>query len=583
MTFYKPPSNPLLIILIFCVANTGCSGQPSTGEQLGEKSITFIQLGDIHGHMVPRPNLRSGEAGGTQGGLARLYSVIQEIRGRHDNTVVVNTGDVVQGSAEALFTEGQALIDVVNEFGINYFAPGNWDFVWGTERFIELFGGENPLAPWNALAANLTYSGDPYADKAGETVVPPYAITMIDGIKVGIIGFTTDRGPTVVGPEVVQGFTFTTGDDELAELVPLLRETENVDLLVVISELGEANNVRLAEAHPGIDLVLSSDMHEETFAPVVTSGGTWVFEMGQDGTRVGEVTVVFDANNEIVDKAFTMHIVDDEVVPDERIAELVNEVRAPFLSGSFETHTNPISGLALSRPIDTVIGTTAIGLHRSNYADANVPAVIEGTSHIFIAEAFREIGGADFGLLRGFRYGTHVAPGDVTMADVYHYIAIGPYLAVGDMSGQAILDNLEAFSDGSLSPDTEKWTGGWLHTWNRLKFDLDPYQSRGSRTSNVQALSRTTGEWEALDPDRMYSVAGYNYASEPNKINKLAATNVRHLGENGQPLDAAEAIVQYLSRYEANPETGRINLLRPLPPPMVPANKELQPLKGAHE
>jgi sulfur-oxidizing protein SoxB len=583
MSLTKPSALHLTLFLLAAVAFASCAADSETGQASGQKSVTFIQIGDVHGHLVPRPNLRAGTGGGTQGGLARLYSVIQEIRGRHENTLLVNTGDVVQGSAEALFTRGGALIDVLNEFGIDYFAPGNWDFVWGTERFIELWGGDDPTAPWNALAANVTFDGEPYADRSGQTVLPPYAITTVDGVKIGIIGFTTDRGPTVVGPEVVQGFTFSTGDEELAGLIPLLRETEDVDLLVVISELGEANNFRLAEENPGVDIVLSSDMHEETFEPAVTSGGTWVFEMGQDGTRVGEVTVTFNADNEIVNKEFTMHIVDDNVTPDAGIAARVEQVRAPFLSGTLGAHRNPFHGQELSRPIDEVVGTTAVDLHRSNYVDADVPAVIEGTSHTFIAEAFRLIGDADFGVLRGFRYGTHIEPGDITVADLYHYVAIGPYVAVGEIQGQAILNNIESFSDGSLNPDTRAWTGGWLHTWAGLSFDLDPYQERGSRTSNVRYLNRATGEWEPLDRDATYTVAGYNYDSEPNLINKLATENVRHLGPNGSKLDAVAGVIQYLSENEANPQMGRTNMTAPLPPPLFSANKEMQPLGGARK
>ena len=75
-------------------------------------------------------------------------------------TLLLNTGDTIQGSAEAMFTRGQAVVDVVNLFNIDGFAPGNWDYLYGTARFEELFKGnaalgQAPTAPWNAVAANL--------------------------------------------------------------------------------------------------------------------------------------------------------------------------------------------------------------------------------------------------------------------------------------------------------------------------------------------------------------------------------------------------------------------------------------------
>src|SRR3977135_1307096 len=160
--------------------------------------VTLIHKGDVHGHMVPRPSLHGKTpgatkvAGATEGGLARMMTAINEIRARrtHGRTLLINTGDTIQGSAEALFTRGQALVDVLNRFRIDAYTPGNWDWVYGVERALELFTGAAPKAPWNALAANAYFDGEPYADRAGSRVLPPYLIREVAGVKVGILGFT---------------------------------------------------------------------------------------------------------------------------------------------------------------------------------------------------------------------------------------------------------------------------------------------------------------------------------------------------------------------------------------------------------
>ena len=159
--------------------------------------ITLIHMGDVHGHLMPRPSIRGETTARTEGGLARMYTKISEIRSArsHDKTLLFNTGDTIQGSAEALFTKGQALVDVLNRFAIDAYAPGNWDWVYGVERALELFAGPKAKAPWNALAANAYYEGEPYANRVGSRVLPPYVIREIDGVKIGILGFTTDRGP----------------------------------------------------------------------------------------------------------------------------------------------------------------------------------------------------------------------------------------------------------------------------------------------------------------------------------------------------------------------------------------------------
>ena len=92
-----------------------------------------------------------------------MYTKISQIRAKHANTLLVNTGDTIQGSAEVLFTRGQAIVDVLNRFSIDAYAMGNWDWVYGVDRALELFAGPAAKAPWNAVAANVYYDGEPYA------------------------------------------------------------------------------------------------------------------------------------------------------------------------------------------------------------------------------------------------------------------------------------------------------------------------------------------------------------------------------------------------------------------------------------
>ena len=154
--------------------------------------LKLIHIGDIHGHLIPRPNARSDSNGRMLGGLARMATKINNIRGDGKKALLINTGDTIQGSAEALYTRGQALVDVGNELKIDAFAPGNWEFVYGTERFRELFAGINgagPTASWGAVSANLYYDGvanPAYAALDGKSVLPKYKIITKNGVKVGI-------------------------------------------------------------------------------------------------------------------------------------------------------------------------------------------------------------------------------------------------------------------------------------------------------------------------------------------------------------------------------------------------------------
>src|SRR5215467_8203314 len=173
-----------------------------------DSSVTLIHTGDFHGHLVPRADVRGAVENrpiGTVGGLARVATVVKGIRAEVPPALLINTGDTIQGSAEALYTRGEALVAVVDMLGVDAFAPGNWEFVYGTARFLELFAGARARAKWNTIAANLFYSTaaqdstTPFPDKAGERVLPPYLVKQIGRVKVGILTPTSYRGPHIEG------------------------------------------------------------------------------------------------------------------------------------------------------------------------------------------------------------------------------------------------------------------------------------------------------------------------------------------------------------------------------------------------
>jgi sulfur-oxidizing protein SoxB len=547
--------------------------------------VTFIHMGDVHGHMVPRPSLHPKTLGATDGGLARMMTAINEIRARRTRgkTLLINTGDTIQGSAEALFTRGQALVDVLNRFRIDAYTPGNWDWVYGVDRALELFAGAAPKAPWNALAANAYFDGEPYADRSGSRVLPPYLIREVDGVKIGIIGFTTDRGPQVVGRAVTKGVRFTKGDAELKELIPLLREREQVALVVMISELGLSNNIRLAEQTPGIDVILSSDMHEITGKPVVTRTNTLITEVGQDGQVIGELNLTV-TNGRLSGWKWTLHQIDNRVTPDRAIAGLVTQVRKPFLSGrDFKPQVNPFNGTKLTQPIDTVVGQTQVALHRMNTTTREPPAVVEGSSHILLADAFRHATDADVAAIRGFRYGTVVPPGPIKLEDLYHFIPIGPLIAKGTIKGAQLRNQIENSIDGSLNPDVAKWTGGWLFNFSGLRADIDPYAKQGERAVNISVFDRASKSFKPLDPAASYTYASYYYARDPDLINTVPASDVTVLKDkNGQALDGVEVVVRYLAglpNKTTAPRAGRLKLLKPLPVARF-GSEEIQPWRG---
>jgi 2',3'-cyclic-nucleotide 2'-phosphodiesterase (5'-nucleotidase family) len=157
-------------------------------------------------------------------------------------------------------------------------------------------------------------------------------------MKVAMIGLAADRGPQAVSTRVMEGFYLTPGEEELKQAIPLLRNEEKVDLIVLISERGLAGNLELVETIPGIDVVLSSDMHEETSQVLVAKSGTLLVEEGQDGTMLGELTVKVK-NGKVASWDFKGHRINEiNNKPDEKIQAIVDDIRKTFIKGAdFQT------------------------------------------------------------------------------------------------------------------------------------------------------------------------------------------------------------------------------------------------------
>lgn len=542
----------------------------------GEREITFIHTGDFHGDFHSHVNVRDGQA--SEGGLARVATVIKKIRANSENSFYVHTGDTIQGSGQVLLTRGQAMIDVVNLLGIDAFAPGNWEHTYGLGRFRELFLGTpddpatpaneyvRPQAPWGITAVNSYYNGEAgntsgtFADPAapypasitGNRVVnpyngKPYRVVRIGGVKVGIFGCTTNRGPQIVGANVTAGVTFSNckgqissannkaiawpaaGHEnqdplnpggfntvpEIPKYVDILRNQEKVDVVILLSEAGLAENIYNAETYNGIDIIFSSDMHEETNYPVQVmtpnGGKALIIEEGEDGAQVGELKLTLK-NGKVSAWKWKEHDVttQDE---DRRVAAKIKNVLAKFEGETFDPTNlvNPFNGTKPYAPLDEVIGYTDVALSRNNYAHmwdpANgvMPGVIEGTAHSLITDAFRVVTNAllpttqktlndgvnggnittapdgkyIIGAIRGFRYvNSYPAGSPITYEDLYHFLSIGPQVAVTDLTAGALNNQTESAADSCMNPDVTKWAGGWFFNFSGVTMDMNPYGAR---------------------------------------------------------------------------------------------------------
>lgn len=386
--------------------------------QADEKVITLIQLQDVHGNIAPHPGLVRDPDGTERnvlngGGLAKTKTLINDIRADNPNNLLLAVGDTVHGTAEVLFTVGDAIMPTLNSFGIDAYTPGNWEFGYGPAVFRNRFtaAGPKPGLPANIqVMAGAVDCGDvpvipgvtdvpgfcvemppsPSAHRVIKANFPTIAVNLyndtdtaplpsflhnkplmpgfkmftVDGVNVAVIGITASIVPQQASAFNI-GLRFTQGVEELPGVIDQVKAL-GATVIVVQSELGLSQNLAIAQRFDDIDVVLSAHTHETTLNALVASkkkikskkpnkvhnlkkGNTVVVETTED-MYLGRLDLVIE-DGEVEEFVWEAVPVDDSVAEDPTTKILVDAAEAPFNGATTVRHTFMPGGFCAPGPV----------------------------------------------------------------------------------------------------------------------------------------------------------------------------------------------------------------------------------------
>ncbi|HLR68795.1 MAG TPA: bifunctional UDP-sugar hydrolase/5'-nucleotidase [Virgibacillus sp.] len=262
--------------------------------------LKILYTSDIHGHIMP---IHYGTNEQAASGLSRYATAVKQIRSKTDNVIVLDNGDLIQGTplmthfVKQYANEINPLIQAMNMINIDAGVIGNHEFNFGKQILQSAINQSN--YPW--IAANVidTKINKP---KYG----PPYVIKRLkNGIKVAIIGVTTHYIPNWESPDHIAGIHFSDAFTTLKSWVTYVRENEHPDLVVAAYhggferdiETGEATEVSTGENQgyamcqiEGIDVLLTGHQHRQL---TETVNNVLVVQPGSNGTAYGEVGIMF--------------------------------------------------------------------------------------------------------------------------------------------------------------------------------------------------------------------------------------------------------------------------------------------------
>jgi sulfur-oxidizing protein SoxB len=563
-------------------------------------TITLIQMSDLHGKMVPHQEIFQGDrAQNYSGGLTKMAAGIAQVRAEDPEALLLMVGDTTHGSAEGLFTMGDALMNGLNSLGVDVFTPGNWDFGYGARAFRNRFTGANlPLAPNNrttltaikpagacpgdanacnvikanfdTVAINL-YNYNDVAGVMGPNTLERFKILDAHGVKVGVIGITTDVVPQQARVFNLS-FRFTMGYNELPAAIADAKAA-GAEVIVVQSELGLSKNLQIVKEIPGVDVMFSGHTHERTYQPIIVKqnngGKTIVTEAGED-THLGRLQLTIK-NGEVDGYDWELIELDDAMPEDPAMKAIVDADRSTFVGAGLKCHTFGVAGFpygkghTLCEDLDTVVGHTDVTLERRD--------VLEDISNNVMVDAFVDAGRqADDSLdasnslsaTNGFRYdnvvlgagtligdGPATASGDITIGDLYAYYPIGAGLALADYTGGRLFDHYEAILNHVFDRNPYRQRGGWfLGLTENMHFDMDLVNLPLS-ISYPGRITSLTIDGQKWDRSKTYTVVScYPHGNSVDEACRTSgAFNVRFmtgtrdaLGQIGPPWSSAPPV-----------------------------------------
>lgn len=276
---------PVLVALL--APALALAGKPTGLEDpaklAADESVLFVVgTNDLHGGL--EPSEREGvQLGGFQwfaGYLAALRAHADKAYGQKSQVVLLDGGDAAQGTLLSNFSEGLLAIKLMNEVGYSAAVPGNHAYDFGPEgwQVDSVPAGEDgdPLGALRKMirASSFPFLGANVTDLKGKPVpeLPPYTLVPVrDKRKVALIGLENPATPATTVRENVEGLKFTSGVDELKQLVDELRSAGKADVFVLVMHEGDSANPSMkqflaglpkrADGEPLLDAVIAAHSH----------------------------------------------------------------------------------------------------------------------------------------------------------------------------------------------------------------------------------------------------------------------------------------------------------------------------------
>jgi sulfur-oxidizing protein SoxB len=416
---------------------------------------------------------------GKVGGFAHLATLVKRLKAGRPGALLLDGGDTWQGSATALWTQGQDMVDAQLALGVDVMT-GHWEFTYGMERVKQVVDGafKNRIA----FVAQNVKTAD-----FGDPVFEPYVLREINGVSVAIVGQAFPYTPIANPRYFVADWSFGIQDEQMQKTVDEAR-SKGAQVVVLLSHNGMDVDLKMASRVRGIDAIFGGHTHDgvPVAVPVKNAGGTTlVTNAGSNGKFLGVMDLQV-RDGKVADFRYRLLPVFANLLPpDVAMDALIANGRAPYEAKLQEK-------LAV---------TDGLLYRRGNF---------NGSWDQLVCDALLDVQGAEIAFSPGFRWGTTLLPGEsITREGMMDQLAITyPYVTLSEMSGTMIKTVLEDVADNLFNPDPYYQQGGDMVRVGGLSYTLTPGARMGARVDDLRLNGRM------IEADKTYKVAGWAPVSE---------------------------------------------------------------------
>ena len=419
---------------------------------------------------------------GSLGGFAHIATLVKRLKATRPDALLLDGGDTWQGSATALWTKGQDMVDAAGLLGVDIMTA-HWEFTFGQDRVREIV--EQQLNGKIAFVAQNVRTAD-----FGDPVFPGYVVRDMNGVRVAIIGQAFPYTPIAHPRYFVPDWTFGIREEDLQRTIDTVR-ADGARVVVLLSHNGMDVDLKLASRVAGIDAILGGHTHDGVPRPSIVAnarGNTLVTNAGCNGKFLAVLDLEVRSGS-VSDYRYRLLPVFSNLIPEDReMAELIRRARAPFVQKLSER-------LAI---------TEGLLYRRGNFNGSFDQLLLDG----LMAEKDAEIAFSP-----GFRWGTSLLPGEaLTYERLLDQTAITyPYVTVSELSGETIKTVLEDVADNLFNPDPYYQQGGDMVRVGGLRYVCDPSAKVGQRISSMSLNEKP------IDAGRKYKIAGWAPVTEESR------------------------------------------------------------------